>query len=53
MHINVCYTEVITSTCADAFPVVGGRCTGGARRCKARQGRHGKTALRCEYLIAQ
>jgi hypothetical protein len=35
------------------FPVVGGRCTGRARRCKAKQGRRGKTALRCEYLIAQ
>jgi hypothetical protein len=26
-------------TSADAFPVVGGRCTGRARRCKAKQGR--------------
>jgi hypothetical protein len=30
---------------ADAFPVVGGRCTGRAHRCKAKQGRRGKTAL--------
>jgi hypothetical protein len=34
-------------TTADAFLVVSGRCTGGARRCKAKQGRHGKTALTC------
>jgi hypothetical protein len=26
-------------TSADTFPVVGGRCTGRARRCKAKQGR--------------
>ena len=38
---------------ADAFSVVGGRCTGRARRCKARQGRRGKTALTCEYLVPQ
>jgi hypothetical protein len=30
----------------DAFLVVGGRCTGKAYRCKAKQGRHGKTALK-------
>jgi hypothetical protein len=33
--------------------VVGGRCTGGARRYKAKQGRRGKTALICEYLLPQ
>jgi hypothetical protein len=43
-HINVCYTQVIMPASADAFPVVGGRCTGRAHRCKARQGRRGKTA---------
>ena len=37
-HTFVCYTQVITLTSADAFPVVGGRCTGRGRRCKARQG---------------
>jgi hypothetical protein len=41
----------LTST--DAFPVVGGRCTGRERRCKAKQCRHGKTALTCEYLLPQ
>jgi hypothetical protein len=46
-HITFCYTQVITRTTADAFPVVGGRCTGRARRCKAKQGRRGKTALTC------
>ena len=44
-HITVCYTQVITPTSADTFPVVGDICTGGARRCKAKQGRRGKTAL--------
>jgi hypothetical protein len=39
MSRYVCYTQVITATSADAFPVVGGRCTGKARRCKAKQGR--------------
>jgi hypothetical protein len=29
---------------ADAFPVVGGGCTGRAHRCKAKQRRRGKTA---------
>jgi hypothetical protein len=52
-HIIVCYTQVIALASADDFPVVGGRCTGRARRCKAIQSRHGKTALKCEYLIAQ
>jgi hypothetical protein len=28
--------------------VVDGGCTGRAHRCKAKQGRRGKTALRCE-----
>jgi len=43
-HITVCYTQLITPKSADELPVVGGRCTGGARRCKARQGRRGMTA---------
>jgi hypothetical protein len=34
-------------TTADAFPVLGGTCTGGARRCEAKQGRRGRTALTC------
>jgi hypothetical protein len=50
---TVCGHRVIILTSTDAFPVVGGRCTGRARRCKARQGRHGKTALTCEYLLPQ
>ena len=37
-HITVCYTQLITPTCADELPVVGGRCTGGAHRCKVKQG---------------
>jgi hypothetical protein len=45
--------EFITLASADAFPVVGGRCTGRAHRCKAKQGRRGKTALRCEFLLPQ
>ena len=49
-HIFVCDHRVITPTGADAFPVVGGRCTGRARRCKAKQGRRGKTALTCGLL---
>jgi hypothetical protein len=52
-HIIVCYTQVIMLTSPDAFPVVGGRCTGRALRCKARQDRHSKTALMFEYLIPQ
>jgi hypothetical protein len=44
---------VITLASADDFPAVGGRCTGRARRCKARQGRRGKTALRCENVLPQ
>ena len=52
-RINVCGHRVITLASADDFPVVGGRCTGRASRCKATQGRRGKTALRYEYLIAQ
>jgi hypothetical protein len=35
---------------ADLFLVVGGGCTGRAHRCKARQGRHGNTALNFGYL---
>jgi hypothetical protein len=52
-HISVCYTQVIMPTGADAFSAVGGRCTGRERRCKAKQGRRGKTALTCEYLVLQ
>ena len=52
-HINVSGQRVIILKSADAFPVVGGRCTGRAHRCKARQGRRGKTALTCEYLLPQ
>ena len=29
-HISLCYTQVITRTSADTFPVVGGICTGTA-----------------------
>ena len=29
------------------------RCTGRARRCKAKQGRRGKTALTCGFLPSQ
>jgi hypothetical protein len=39
-HITVCYTQLITPTSADELPVVGGRCTGGAHRCKVKQGCH-------------
>ncbi len=52
-HITGCDHRVIILTSADGFPVVGGRCTGRAHRCKAKQGRRGKTALTCEYLIPQ
>jgi hypothetical protein len=52
-HIFVCYTQVIMPTGADAFPVVGGGCTSRARRCKAKQGRRGKTALTFGYLLLQ
>ncbi len=45
--------RVIMLTSADGMAVVGGRCTGRARRCKAKQGRRGKTALTWEYLIPQ
>src|ERR1700678_3320442 len=44
-HITVCYTQVIMPTSADAYPVVGGSCTGRERRCKPKQRRRGKTAL--------
>jgi hypothetical protein len=37
-HITVCYTQLITPTSANELPVVGGRCTGGAHRCKVKQG---------------
>ena len=37
-RITVCYTRLITPTSADELPVVGGRCTGGAHRCKVEQG---------------
>jgi hypothetical protein len=37
-HITVCYTQLITPKSADELPVVGGRCTGGAHRCKVKQG---------------
>jgi hypothetical protein len=37
-HITVCYTQVTTPTSADAFSGVDGGCTGGAHRCKAKQG---------------
>ena len=30
--------QLITPTSADELPVVGGRCTGGAHRCKVKQG---------------
>jgi hypothetical protein len=50
-HITVSGQRVIILTSADAFAVVGGRCTGRARRCKAKQGRRGKTALTYEYLL--
>ena len=43
-HITVCDTRVIRLASADAFPVVGGRCTGRVRRCKAKQSRRGKRA---------
>jgi hypothetical protein len=46
-HFTVCYTQDIMPASNDAFPVVGGRCTGRAHRCKAKQGRRGKTALTC------
>jgi hypothetical protein len=41
-------TPDIRLASADAFAVVGGRCTGRAHGCKAKQGRHGKTALTCD-----
>jgi hypothetical protein len=37
-HITVCYTQLITPTSADELPVAGGTCTGGAHRCRAKQG---------------
>jgi hypothetical protein len=47
-RFRVCYTEVIMLASADVFPVVSGRCTGRARRCKAKQGPRGKTAPTAE-----
>jgi hypothetical protein len=35
-------------TSADAFPAVGGNARTERKRCKAKQGRRGKTALTCE-----
>ena len=52
-HISFEITGVIMPTGADAFPAVSGECTGRARRCKAKQGRPGKTALTSEYLPLQ
>jgi hypothetical protein len=40
-------TPDIRLASADAFAVVGGGCTDKAHGCKAKQGRHGKTALTC------
>jgi hypothetical protein len=37
-RITVCYTQLITPKSADELPVVVGRCTGGAHRCKVKQG---------------
>jgi hypothetical protein len=37
--VTVCYTQLITPASADELLVVGGSCTGGAHRCKAKQGR--------------
>jgi hypothetical protein len=41
-------TPDIRLASAEAFAVVGGRCTGRAHGCKAKQGRRGKTALTCD-----
>jgi hypothetical protein len=49
----VCCTQVIAPASADEFPGGWRQCTGRVRRCKARQGRRGKTALRCGYLLPQ
>ena len=49
-HITVCDHRLITLTSADVFPVVGGRRTGRARRCKAKQRRRVKTAPTCWIL---
>ena len=38
-HITVCDHRLIALTSADVFPVVGGKRTGRARRCKAKQRR--------------
>ena len=44
-HILVCYTQVIMPAGAEAFPVVGGGCTGRVDRCKAGQDRHARLTL--------
>jgi hypothetical protein len=44
-HTTVCDQRVVILTSADAFPVVSGRCTGRACRCKARQRRRGMRTL--------
>jgi hypothetical protein len=50
LHFDVTLSFGITEpSCWQAlmlFPVVGGRCTGRSNRCKAKQGRRGKTALK-------
>jgi hypothetical protein len=50
MSLTVCYTQLIMPTSADELPVVGGRCTGGAHRCKVKQAVV-KTALTCGFLL--
>jgi hypothetical protein len=52
-QITVCDHRVILLRGGDAFPVVGGRCMGRGRRCKARQGHRDMTALIGEYLLPQ
>ncbi len=37
-HYCLLHTQLITLTSADELPVVGDSCTGGARRCKVKQG---------------
>jgi hypothetical protein len=44
------YLWVILAS-ADAFPVLGSRCMGRARRCRAGQGHRDKMALTYEYLL--
>jgi hypothetical protein len=45
-HFSVCYTQVIRLASADVSRWVGGRCTGRAHQCKAKQRRRGKTGRR-------